>query len=304
MISRRVRAIQESIKLRGLKGPTPGGELNFWCPFCEVKGVPMGDPNALKGCLRVTGKATLRNPETREKEQVELSLANGVFNCWRCHTHGIGDFSWLADGGFDLPKASAPKPPEHPGPPESFEKLSGHPRHTLYREYLKGRSVLPAAVAVGAGVCFHGKYHGRVVIPHIEDGQWRGFVARSLSKTEPPIRYLQPRGMPRRQMLWGSPFVQPRDGTVWVVEGVFDALALFPHAVATYGTGVTDEQLQLLLPYERLVVCFDGEAAAEGKWLAQRLRMRGAQASWCHLPIRQDPGVLGWGVLPYLQPTG
>lgn len=293
----KVRQIRESVRLRGIRGPGYSGEYQFWCPFCEVKGVYMTNPDDFKGTLRVSGTAQLKDPDTLLSEDVELAPDRGVFNCWRCKTHGVGDFSWIVDVA-ELPEAGS-RAPEHPGPPEDWQRLTGHPRFAPYVAYLRGRGVLQAAIEAGAGACLQGrKYHGRIVVPHLEAGAWRGFVARTIDP-ENPDRYRTPRGMPRRKMLWNGERLAGAP-EIWVVEGVFDALALWPHAVATYGTGVSEEQLQMLSVWPRVVVAFDGEAAEDGRLLAFKLKLRGVASAWCRLPVGEDPGKIGWKVREYL----
>jgi DNA primase len=74
-----------------------------------------------------------------------------------------------------------------------------------------------------------------------------------------------------------------------VVEGVFDALALWPDAVAVLGKP-SDQQVDALINAKRpVVIVLDGDAWLEGKWLAARLCLRGKRAGHIRLPPGVDP---------------
>ena len=87
--------------------------------------------------------------------------------------------------------------------------------------------------------------------------------------------------------------------TVIVVEGVFDAAALwqagFPNAVAALGSHLNNQQLaQLCEPDGRLIyICFDADCNGSGQraaWrLSVQLRHAGLEALRVELPRGQDP---------------
>lgn len=297
--SKKSQAVLDSVRERGIRGPSLSGEFAFWCPFCGPRGHK--EDEHFKGTLRVTGAATVRTGIGEEKETIELSPERGVFHCWRCSVFAVTDVSWIADAADVIPIA-VDVVPVHLGPPEGFETLDPtRPEHSAAVQYLTtGRdlNVLDQALAAGVGFCSSGKYAGRVVIPHLEDGEWRGFVARSMFGREP--RYLTPRGMQRRHLLWGLEGLD-HSHPVWVTEGVFDALPLRPRSVATYGTGITTEQVDLMAEHlTQVVFCLDADAWKKARMLASRLRLRGLTTAWVKLPAGTDPGMLGWNVRKYV----
>jgi hypothetical protein len=189
--------------------------------------------------------------------------------------------------------------------------------------YLKKRHASEAAVSAGAGYCYAGKYAGRVVLPVWPEDvgprglktlwlgtprNWAGFTARTIFPDVEP-RYLYPPGMNRRATLWNmDTALQSRAAVIWLVEGVFDALALYPNAIATFGKAVTETQIDWLVEefsavpwHTKLVVCLDGDAWEDGQVLACRLGLRGLAVDWCRLPPGTDPGVLGAAVSKYIQ---
>jgi hypothetical protein len=300
----------------GLRGPNAEGNYATCCPFCLAK---TGNPDTkFKLTIKVSGET--------KTTAIPLSPENGAYNCYRCSGHGIGDFRWIGELA-DLPDpAAAPPAPPDLGPPEGFLPIASHmfdkdsgPLQP-YVAYLLQRGVLANAIAASAGACTKGKWRGRVVLP-VKDaaGRWLGFSAR-LIEDRPPLsvramrpsanvpiayderpKYLYPPGMDRRKMLWGLETLPPAPSPAWVVEGVFDALPLFPNALATFGKNVTDEQVEMLAGLERpIVVCLDGDAWTLARSLAARLRLRRVDATWCQLPPGSDPGQLGWNVARFI----
>lgn len=237
-------------------------------------------------------------------------------------------------GGYvpeeEKPKA-APAAPVDLGPPADFVPLEACERSvsmTWVADYFRGRGVLEQARAVGAGGCARWTYRrkdgspfvvdeGRVVVPFRAErhGPWVGYSARLVRPraarpgftARDGVKYLYPRGMDRRTALWGREHLPPIEAlprAVVVVEGVFDALPLYPLGVATLGSAVTDEQVAGLAAIGRPIwVALDGDAWRTGRALAARLEMHGARdVGWCRLPAGEDPGTLGWRVLEYGQP--
>jgi DNA primase len=73
------------------------------------------------------------------------------------------------------------------------------------------------------------------------------------------------------------------------VEGVFDALPYWPHAVAFLGKP-SYEQIEMLYETDRpVVVVLDGDAWRESWALAERLKLAGKKAAMVRLPPKTDP---------------
>lgn len=263
---------------RGLRGPNSRGEYSVCCPFCE----------------KTEGKVDT-------KFKLQLNPVKGLYNCYRCRHGGHVDLRWL-----EQPEAGpAPeKPKESLGPPEGFVKFAGNEGALSlrpYEDYLKKRGVYEQTARVDGGACLNGKYAGRVVVPlRATGGSWAGFAARAIYSGMEP-KYLYPAGMDRKSSLWGMNL--PYSDDIWLVEGVFDALPLYPEGVAAFGKNVTEEQLDILatgMSYKRVIVCLDGDAWEEGQVIASRLNLRGKPALWAKLPPGEDPGTLGRKVKDYI----
>jgi DNA primase len=79
------------------------------------------------------------------------------------------------------------------------------------------------------------------------------------------------------------------EAPLFIVEGAFDALALWPDGLALLGKP-SPPQIELLVECSRpVVVVLDGDAWEEGWALAQRIRFRGKRAGSIRLPPCTDP---------------
>jgi len=252
--------------------PSSTGWVRGQCPFClAVIGTP-GTTKALGLNLR-----TLR------------------YKCFRCGTWGK-----LAKhpSEFELLDYNSEPEPESAPPlelPEGFVLMSSNSgRHSTAlepaRKYLESRA-MPEGVAdeVGIGACARGMFAGRVIVP-VRDAQsrLRWFVGRTWAKRASKP-YMYPKGA-RAGLMFNEHILDAEtDVPALVVEGCFDALALWPNAIAVLGK-TTDPQLLRLSEARRPVVLVgDGDAHEEGWANALRLRVMGAKAAAVWLPPKVDP---------------
>lgn len=237
-------------------------------------------------CVLVLGK------EDR-KQCLAISSTTGYYRCWRCHTSGKLD---LEDA---TPVQQAPADVQPIAPPEDFMPLTEEPAASALcadeaREYLRGRGLTDEAVwrAAGLGVCVTGRYGGRVIAPVLDpEGVWQGWVGRAwVKKADKPYTNCPGMSLGARGALYNEAALYAwEDSPVLVVEGVFDALAYWPHAVAVLGKP-TDPQLATLAGCARpVVLVLDGDAWEEAWMLAMRLRFDGQRAGYVRLPPRMDP---------------
>jgi DNA primase len=115
---------------------------------------------------------------------------------------------------------------------------------------------------------FHLGYDGvsrRAVIPVRGEGKWVGLIRRAVNETQYP-RYLYSKGFDRRYVLYGMPYIPARTSSVVVVEGAKDALRAYQYGfdnfVATLGTGLTKEQVDLIEDrFDEVTLFSDNDAA-------------------------------------------
>lgn len=279
------RALRATFDRYGARGPNERGDYGLNCPFCEER---KGDPD--------TKYKLSANPAAVNAEDPTVK---GGWVCWRCDARGWGDIEFLGEPEAKPEVEVAPDL----GPPPGFVPFRGNEASLAlepYRQYVRRRDVFEYVEAIGGGAVLSGRFEGRVLLPHVVAGKWAGYTARAIDGREP--KYLHAKGMDRRRTLWGMQWVPDDFEPIWLVEGPFDALPLFPYGVAAFGKSVTPEQVDMLAKMDRpIVVALDGDAWAEGRALAMRITLRRHKdVRWAKLPPGKDPGVIGWGVKAYV----
>jgi hypothetical protein len=238
-----------------------------------------------------------RAGKTDRKGSLSVNLVTGWYRCWRCGAEGRVDLpdSMRREGAIgDTYQETLQVMP----PPDGFMLLGEEPALSaeaskLARDYLVRRGLVDPAIwrAVGIGCCLEGRHANRVVVPVLApDGAWLGWVARSWFPSSRP--YLNAPGMrlgAAGALFNGAVLDQQTDAPVLVVEGVFDALAYWPDAVAVLGKPTHQQVDTLRVAGRPVVIVLDGDAWEEGEQLAFRLRMKGCRAGWVRLPPRTDP---------------
>ncbi len=223
--------------------------------------------------------------------------SHGGYTCFRCGKKGHdnrdrGELELIGSQITDQP----PAPGEWQRPPDGYKELSALPDDAFQsaRRYLDTRHMRPAIQREARiGATLRGQYGQRVVVPVLgDDGEsWYGWCARTwLPKVDKRFKYRFPPGMPRGRVLYNHAALwEKTDEIMYVVEGAFDALAHWPHAVAVFGKP-TEHQIHALSRSKRpLCVVLDGDAHEEGTALALRLQFEGARAGSVRLPAGFDP---------------
>ncbi len=175
----------------------------------------------------------------------------------------IGDIEvWSADA------ARVPLPDEFIPVPHGA-KRSDMPR------YFKDRGIGPKkAIRYGLGWCDDGYFANRLVVPVKRDGEVDFFVARYM-KAKPPDgvkKTLYPKGAKPGRHLFNYDRARYCD-TIRIVEGVLDAIHLGRSAVATFGTSLSQYQLELLMrtSAREIIIMWDRDAIDKARELADRL---------------------------------
>jgi DNA primase len=224
-----------------------------------------------------------------------IQPSTGHWHCFRCHTGGSLEAD--DDALQEAVKTPPPDDSEARRPPDGFLPLGEGDGLRAFsakpaRAYLQKRGVSPETarkLQIGC-VLGSGRHAGRVVVPVLVDGNWRGWVARDFTgKAEK--KYLNARGNWRGDVLFGADALRRETETpVMITEGVFDALPFVGDAVAVLGKP-TEEQLWIIKTTARrpVAVVLDGDAHEEGWALAMKLRLDGIRAGSVRLPPKKDP---------------
>lgn len=266
---------------------------------------------AIESALRVKGSGTWRRgpcsacvyrvSKDDGKHKFNYNTRTGGFCCLRCGFKGKLRAYELEELGFALARqeesASTNDGPTILPPPEGYTPLYAEPgwsgvTFNQAHDYLARRGVsAPVMLDARIGACVEGKYRGRIIVPIIAPTSlnWYGFSSRAYYPN-PRIPYLYPSGMDREEILYNHAalFVETDEPAI-IVEGVFDALSVWPHGVAVLGT-LSEPQYEALRASMRPVVLVpDGDAWEAGWALCMRLRFDGVRAGFIKLPPGVDP---------------
>jgi len=217
---------------------------------------------------------------------LEINTRTGLWHCWVCGEHGnlprlvmllqgttykdaidvISDYGSVLDVVSMRNRGLA-----------QLDAILHPPRHRLkavdIERYHKGRSWwwcngIPYGRFNRETVRrFSLGYDGlskRAVIPIRAEGKWVGIIRRAVNQSQHP-RYLYSKNFDRRHVLYGLSYCVPQASSCVVVEGAKDALRAYQYGlsnfVATLGTGLTREQLELLTDrFDEVTVFCDNDA--------------------------------------------
>ena len=252
--------------LRKLQNIFPEGKVtskrwfNICCPDCANKG---------------------HTPDTKSK--MGINYIYGYTHCFRCKTrHKLTYFLKSIDANYDnddfifenneplvVEKTVVEFPDEFINAMDLFDDR--YPIHAKALEYIDDRIGFDLALKLNVGFCRIGKYANRVVIPMFDIGEnIIYFVARSIFKfIEPKI--LNPVGE-RRSILYNWNTAQ-NFSEIYVGEGVFGALTMYPYGIATLGKEITEEQILAILRSNVKIVniMLDGNAIKDAYKVADKI---------------------------------
>ncbi len=153
--------------------------------------------------------------------------------------------------------------------PKGWDHLLGHITRNKVSPALLEKAGLAIPRRDGAG--FYDRFRDRIIFPiHDENARVVGFGGRVLDSSTP--KYLNsPETLvyTKRRVLYGLNHAKDScrtSGSVFIVEGYLDLIALHQHgvtnAVATLGTALTPEQIRLLKRYAgQMVLVYDSDEA-------------------------------------------
>ena len=249
-----------------------GGWARINCPFC----------------LDRVGKVDT-------KRCLSVRVDSGKYHCFRCGARGC------AVGADDVvePRArdGGVAPSVNLGPPDGFVPFGRSPSDDPMvlapaRAYLSTRRLAEGVVvAAGIGACVTGEFAGRIVVPTLDEHRrWLGWVGRDYTGRN-TLPYYTCSGMPKADMLYNQAAVFVETTIpLYVVEGVFDALALWPNAVAVWGKPSVGHESILLRSCRPVVIVLDGDAWRESEAMMWRLRVDGHErCGFVRLPPTKDP---------------
>lgn len=232
------------------------GRINIQCPFC--------DDHSNHG---------------------SFGLSKGDYQCWRCKGgHPVKALSLAARIPMDSARQLIQKYSHGFNPYLQVEQetksnvksitLPGAPIKAPHKKYLEGRGFDPEELEFYHGILgtdMVGNWQGidfryRVIIPVYDVwGNLCTFQGRDYTGKQ-ELRYkccpVDKAVVHHKHLLYGAELARNKDRIV-VVEGVFDQWRMGPGAVATFGTSLTREQVNLLSLWKEVIFLFDPEPEAQ-----------------------------------------
>ncbi len=143
---------------------------------------------------------------------------------------------------------------------------------------------------VEIGGCVSGWFSGRVIIPVLSpEGEWIWYIGRDRTG-EAEKKYVYPRGGRGGALYNHAALLEDLpDDPVLIVEGAFDALAVWPDGVGVLGKPNASQFDALASTRRPVAIVLDGDAYDEAYTLAMRLRLEGQRAGAVKLPAKVDP---------------
>lgn len=237
--------------------------FNINCNFCEQTG---------------------RRPDRKYK--LGINYKKGYIHCFRCRrVHKLSYFLKLVGIHIDLEDLDTedsepityfvPKKTVIEFPSEYINILdlydSRYPTYIHALEYIDKRIGIELAIKLNVGFCSIGKYANRIVIPVFDlTDEIIYFAARAIySFIEPKIK--NPLGE-RRDILFNWNVAQ-RFSEIFITEGLFGALVVYPYGICLLGKEATKEQIfKLLRSNVKIInILLDGSAIKEAYNLAHKI---------------------------------
>ena len=244
------------------------GWLRANCPFC----------------------VQLRGTEDR-RSSFGILVERGVYHCFRCEVSGRVEEVGRANDSEEMlvPTGARNFQPVAYVPLWTDDAKTSASLAPALNYLVNGRGLsFDVIEAAEVGACLTGFFSGRIIVPVFSGRAWAGFSARGWGVRAK--KYLYPAGMRRSVLIYNEAVLSiETDVPALVVEGVFDALAYWPNAVALLGKASEWQRGFLAQAKRPLAVALDGDAWEDGKSLAVKLRLDGACAGSVRLPPLKDP---------------
>lgn len=209
-----------------------------------------------------------------------FNIERGYYNCWRCGWHSLSDIiSTLTNCDYFKAKKIL-KEYDHAGKPEyeirePFEGAdrcslpsNAKPLKTRSKDYLTDRNFDPEKLEKEWGLKatdYHGDYRFRIIAPIYLDEVLVSYQGRDYTEQATiPYKACKKKDevIHHKHTLYGIDKIQNKKAII--VEGIADAWRIGPGAVATFGTGFTTAQVNMMLDrLDEIYILFDVEQEAQ-----------------------------------------
>lgn len=217
------------------------------------------------------------------KVRLWVNPARDEFNCWHCGFRGrslgplmVRNSTEMREYLGDYIPGSTKAPPAPPVTtlPQGFMPLVGrdHAAEAPYKAYLRSRGIPEALWRLyRMGYIDQGPMRRRVVVPSFDrQGHPNFWSCRAIDRVDHQFRYVLPQGS---KDVISNEYLVDWTKPIFLVEGIFDEVAIGPQAIALYGKSLLPK-LAVRLVEEKppmVHVCLDSDAYDEAYWLLSRL---------------------------------
>lgn len=170
------------------------------------------------------------------------------------------------------------------------------PNDKIYISYLKKRHFTDDMIKELK--IFINHKERRITFPVYENGKLIFYAARSIDK-ENPIRWLNSLGASSHP-IWNLENVRDE---IWIFEGIFDAVRIWPKGIAIFGLTLRDEQLKKIIdknPYKVVVIGDGDEPGRKGQKRIIEKLIGKVDNLWFHL---WEPGFKDFGEMIDVKPN-
>jgi len=174
--------------------------------------------------------------------------------------------------------------------PPYFELLDYDIDFPLLNNFLERRGIaFDTALMNGCGICRVGPFMNRMIVPVLFEGKLVGYQAVDLAGTA-ELKYLSSDDV--KEYLYGYDDI---NSTLVLVEGIFDEWRFGEGSCASFGTTLTEAQVDLVLKKKpkSLIFCWDGDAWFIAREKAKVFRAFIDDVRIVQLPKTEDPDSFG-----------
>ncbi|MFA5397616.1 MAG: toprim domain-containing protein [Methanogenium sp.] len=250
-----------------------------------------------------------------------IFFPSGIFHCWRCNKKGYFEIiiqkikqctyeeaEKLITEGQSFKKSAIEQIKEKMQPklnttenkkfeikgialPKEAKPVGFFKGEALLENFLRRRKLtLETCTKYNCYVCEGGEYCSRMIIPVFFQGIMVSFQAADMTKTS-ATKYKSLGNVDLNSFLYNYDNITDR---IIITEGVFDCWRVGKDAVATFGTHITERQLDLIeqkKPKE-IILAWDNDAYVKALKQARKLP-RCSKIRVLRLPRGEDPDSLG-----------
>lgn len=257
------------------------GSISYCCPYCE----------------QLVGK-----PDT--KFRLGIDIKTTLYNCFRCHTHGILFRNKLSNSEKIIPFLlqyytiqKEDKNELNSNKLIEFNNVIPIQKNSEAYKYLKSRNITDEQINYYHLMTGINENLGRIMIPNVIVGKWTDFYqGRSYLDMNP--KYLNPDSVDKSTTVFNLYNQSQNQDKVYIVEGVFSAIRAGKDVISIYGSAPSDIQIDLINNYnfKEIYCCLDGDkpgVIGNNKLASMLFKKNSSKIYMVKLPEFKDPADLG-----------